>query len=65
VGFGVADVSGETAGLTGVTVDHVAAIVTMAASRATKIPTRRRRFMRRAGMSEWGRRRRGTVGTPD
>jgi hypothetical protein len=45
VGFGVADVSGDTAGFTGVTFDHVAAIATMAASRATKIPMRTRRFM--------------------
>jgi hypothetical protein len=45
VGFGVADVSGDTAGFTGVTFDQVAAIATMAASRATKIPMRTRRFM--------------------
>jgi hypothetical protein len=45
VGFGVADVSGDTAGFTGVTFDHVAAIATMAASRAMKIPMRTRRFM--------------------
>jgi hypothetical protein len=47
VGFGVADVSGDTAGFTGVTFDHVAAIATMAASRAMKIPMRTRRFMAR------------------
>ena len=47
VGLGVDDVSGATAGLTGVTVDHVAAIATMASSRATKMPMRVRRFMRR------------------
>lgn len=45
VGLGVADVSGATAGLMGVTFDHVAAIATMASSRATKMPIRVRRFM--------------------
>jgi hypothetical protein len=50
VGLGVADVSGETAGFTGVTLDQVAAIATMATSRATKTPTRTRRFMRGFGL---------------
>jgi hypothetical protein len=50
VGFGVAEVSGATAGLTGVTVDHVAAMATIATSRAAKMPMRTRRFMRGSGI---------------
>ena len=46
VGFGAAIVSGATAGLIGVIVDHVPAIARIAANRAMKMPIIVRRFMR-------------------
>lgn len=58
------EVSGATAGLMGVTFDHVAAMRTMAISKAEKVPTRTKRFMEDVELptGSW---KRGTTGTAE